>query len=354
MVIKINIMRNLITFLILLISLVSLSQNGKYKVTVRKANSDSIYYVNDMETVRKLMSDIKKRNFELKKAHLEYESQKLNKNLNLKLVEQEFNKLYINYIDSVFKIKKEYSKNLTDLTFCQLTYLLKQKNDSISHEQNNEKFKTLENRFDYFVKLVTYTGRIEYAEVIQLLYLGENEINAAKLTFKNFLKSKPHKKIMDNQKIIEKYLIKIDSKKELTKMFGLIPIPGGINIIFTMFIVFSVCFFETIFNTFLVLPILSIFLLIEHYSIINLRSNILDYCLADEIIYEEDAKNNSEYLSSIGESVEIDDYDRDEIFNDNFNNVMSKNSILGKIKNHYQFLILIVISYSIFYYFFKL
>ena len=129
---------------------------------------------------------------------------------------------------------------------------------------------------------------------------------------------------MDNQKIIEKYLIKIDSKKELTKMFGLIPIPGGINIIFTMFIVFSVCFFETIFNTFLVLPILSIFLLIEHYSIINLRSNILDYCLADEIIYEEDAKNNSEYLSSIGESVEIDDYDRDEIFNDNFNNVMSK------------------------------
>lgn len=159
---------------------------------------------------------------------------------------------------------------------------------------------------------------------------------------------------MDNQKIIEKYLIKIDSKKELTKMFGLIPIPGGINIIFTMFIVFSVCFFETIFNTFLVLPILSIFLLIEHYSIINLRSDILDYCLADEIIYEEDAKNNSEYLSSIGESVEIDDYDRDEIFDDNFNNVMSKNSILGKIKNHYQFLILIVISYSIFYYFFKL
>jgi hypothetical protein len=159
---------------------------------------------------------------------------------------------------------------------------------------------------------------------------------------------------MDNQKIIEKYLIKIDSKKELTKMFGVIPIPGGINIIFTIFVVFSVCFFETIFNTFLVLPILSIFLLIEHYYIINLRSDILDYCLADEIIYEEDAKNNSEYLSSIGESNEIDDYDRDEIFNDNFNNIMSKNSILAKIKNHYQFLIMIVISYSIFYYFFKL
>ena len=159
---------------------------------------------------------------------------------------------------------------------------------------------------------------------------------------------------MDNQKIIEKYLIKIDSKKELTKMFGVIPIPGGINIIFTVFVVFSVCFFETIFNTFLVLPILSIFLLIEHYSIINLRSDILDYCLADEIIYEEDAKNNFEYLSSIGESNEIDDYDRDEIFNDNFNNIMSKNSILAKIKNHYQFLIMIVISYSIFYYFFKL
>jgi hypothetical protein len=159
---------------------------------------------------------------------------------------------------------------------------------------------------------------------------------------------------MDNQKIIEKYLIKIDSKKELTKMFGVIPIPGGINIIFTIFVVFSVCFFETIFNTFLVLPILSIFLLIEHYSIINLRSDILDYCLADEIIYEEDAKNNSEYLSSIGESNEIDDYDRDEIFNDNFNNIMSKKSILAKIKNHYQFIIMIVISYSIFYYFFKL
>jgi hypothetical protein len=159
---------------------------------------------------------------------------------------------------------------------------------------------------------------------------------------------------MDTQKIIEKYLTKIDSKKELTKMFGLIPLPGGINIIFTIFVVFSVCLLETMFNTFLILPILSIFLLFEHYSIINLRSDILDSCLADEIIYEEDAKNNSEYLSSIGESTEIDDYDRDEIFNDNFNNEMSKNSILGKIKNHYQFLILIVIPYSIFYYFFKL
>jgi hypothetical protein len=159
---------------------------------------------------------------------------------------------------------------------------------------------------------------------------------------------------MDNQKIIEKYLIKMESKKELTKMFGLIPIPGGINIIFTIFVVFSVCFFETIFNTFLVLPVLSIFVLVEHYSIINIREEILDYCLADEIIYEADAKNNSEYLSSIGESTEMDDYDRDEIFNDNFNNVMSQNSILGKIKNHYQFLIMIVISYSLFYYFFKL
>jgi hypothetical protein len=159
---------------------------------------------------------------------------------------------------------------------------------------------------------------------------------------------------MYNQEIIEKYLIKMESKKELTKMFGLIPIPGGINIIFTIFVVFSVCFFETIFNTFLVLPVLSIFVLVEHYSIINIREEILDYCLADEIIYEADAKNNSEYLSSIGESTEMDDYDRDEIFNDNFNNVMSQNSILGKIKNHYQFLIMIVISYSLFYYFFKL
>ena len=159
---------------------------------------------------------------------------------------------------------------------------------------------------------------------------------------------------MDNQKIIEKYLIKMESKKELTKMFGVIPIPGGINIIFTIFVVFSVCFFETIFNTFLVLPVLSIFVLVEHYSIINIREEILDYCLADEIIYEADAKNNYEYLSSIGESTEIDDYDRDEIFNDNFNNVMSQNSILCKIKNHYQFLIMIVISYSLFYYFFKL
>ena len=159
---------------------------------------------------------------------------------------------------------------------------------------------------------------------------------------------------MDNQKIIEKYLIKMESKKELTKMFGVIPIPGGINIIFTIFVVFSVCFFETIFNTFLVLPVLSIFVLVEHYSIINIREEILDYCLADEIIYEADAKNNYEYLSSIGESTGIDDYDRDEIFNDNFNNVMSQNSILGKIKNHYQFLIMIVISYSLFYYFVKL
>lgn len=153
---------------------------------------------------------------------------------------------------------------------------------------------------------------------------------------------------MENKKTINKYLLEINSQKELTKLFGIIPYPGEINIPVTILIIFCVFVLEIIFNTFLILPLLSLIFLIENYSLTILRTDILDLCLVYEIIYENDAKKNLNYLASIGESDEINDCDRLEIFEDNFIHVMSNQSFLSNLKNYYEYYFIIFLSYSLF------
>lgn len=188
-------MKKLFVYLMLLSSLVGFSQTNKsqYKATLRFSNGkDSVVYFNTQQEMLKYYSDQKKKRDEFVSKPKKVYS----KNLNMKLVETEFNKLFLNYQDSVFHVKKEYGEFLDSLSYCQLNYLTNLDSNYISHEQKNVTFNTFTDRCNYFYS----SNNGSASEILSLGYGGENEYEAAKDLFNGWLSSKNHKKIIDNNK----------------------------------------------------------------------------------------------------------------------------------------------------------
>lgn len=153
---------------------------------------------------------------------------------------------------------------------------------------------------------------------------------------------------------VEYYTKKLDSHKKTSKIFGKIPLPKGLHIIFTITTLGIVSYIESIFNTFFILPLLGIILCIEHYYIILLRQDILDSCMVEEIILENDLIDNKDSKELIGEPKYIIELDRISIFDDCLSYSTGNISILKKIKNHYWFFSFVVILIIIFYLLFRM
>lgn len=188
-------MKKLFVYLMLLSSLVGFSQTtkSKYKATLHFSNGrDSVVYFNTQQEMLKYYSDQKKKRDEFVSKPKKVYS----KNLNMKLVEEEFNKLFFKYQDSVFHVKKEYGAFLDSLSYCQLKYLTNLDSNYISHEQKNVTFNTFTDRFQYFYNSNNWSG----AEILALYPGGETEYESAKNIFNGWLSSKNHKKIIDNNK----------------------------------------------------------------------------------------------------------------------------------------------------------
>ncbi len=185
-------MKKLFVYLMLMVSLVGLSQVkvGKHRATLTlPGRPDSVFYTN---TIEEAMEVLRKRTPVVKKYT------PLSKDLDLKVIEREFNKLYLNYQDSVFHLKKEYGDFLDSASNCQLNYLLNFKYDSISHIQDNDKFKTSLDRFKYFTEYVT---QFNIGEILILTRQGSDECEVAKNFFDRWLKSKGHRKIIDDKRL---------------------------------------------------------------------------------------------------------------------------------------------------------
>jgi hypothetical protein len=136
-------MKKLFVYLMLMGSLVGFSQvnsKSKYKGKLHFANGrDSFVYFNTQEEMLKFYSDFNKKRDEF----INRPKKVYSKNLNMELVQQEFNKLFLNYQDSVFHVKKEYGAFLDSLSHCQLKYLTNLDSNYISHKQKNVIFNTI-------------------------------------------------------------------------------------------------------------------------------------------------------------------------------------------------------------------
>ncbi len=171
---------------------ISQNKGGVYNVRVKLSNNIDTTFI--FNTKKEYLNFYKSYNEKI--SEYQNKTKKVyTKVLNMGLIEQEFNKLYLRYQDSVFHIKKEYGTFLDSLSQCQLNYLKNVNKNYISHEQNNFKFETLTHRFNFFYN--TKNGK--YAEVLALIPNADNEVEIATNMFEGWLSSKNHKEIIDDK-----------------------------------------------------------------------------------------------------------------------------------------------------------
>ena len=153
------------------------------------------------------------------------------------------------------------------------------------------------------------------------------------------------------------YLEKLNSNKAMCYMFGKIPVPPGIPFTFSVSTIVVASLIEIAFPTFFIIPILSLIVCFEHYTIIYLRAEILEECMISEENFQMDIIEHG-----VGEWKDdplfITDSDREDILEEVVDCVYfeGKNRFAYKIQNHYLFLIsmvlLFVLVYSIIRYLF--
>jgi hypothetical protein len=153
------------------------------------------------------------------------------------------------------------------------------------------------------------------------------------------------------------FLKKINGNKKISYMFGRIPVPPGIPFTFSVSTIVVASLIEIAFPTFFIIPILSLIVCFEHYTIIYLRAEILEECMFSEENFQMDIIEHG-----VGEWKDdplfITDSDREDILEEVVDCVYfeGKNRFAYKIQNHYLFLIsmvlLFVLVYSIIRYLF--
>ena len=119
------------------------------------------------------------------------------------LTELEVNKLYIEFYKKLRGTKPKPRWELDSLTLIQQKHFLTLDSISqINHENTIPKFKTLDDRVNYYY---LYTNNSYFAEVISTIYRSNQkygtEQELAKTLFKLLLESPSHKKILQKREI---------------------------------------------------------------------------------------------------------------------------------------------------------
>ena len=146
------------------------------------------------------------------------------------------------------------------------------------------------------------------------------------------------------------FLENLKRYKKISYMFGKIPIPPGIPFAFTLSTIIVASLLEIAFPTYFIVPILFIIVCFEHYSIVHIKSYILEKCIADEIYYQMDLIQHG-----VGEfehdPLYVTDSDREDILEEVVHVVYceGRNLFAYKIQNHYLFLISMVLLFVLFY-----
>ncbi len=146
------------------------------------------------------------------------------------------------------------------------------------------------------------------------------------------------------------FLENLKRYKKISYMFGRIPVSPGIPFTFTVSTIVVASLIEVVFPTFFIIPILSLIVCFEHGTVIYLRAEILEECIALEIYFQMDLREHG-----VGEFEDdplyVTDSDREDILEEVIHNTYSegRNLFAYKIQNHYLFLISIVLLFVLFY-----
>lgn len=199
-------MKNILVLLMILSSVIGFSQSNKTRqIHYVKHNGkiDTIYSQDFNDYVRIIDSIAQSDSKSIKTTNIKVI-------LNTELIKEEFIKLYLEYSENTLHITRKYGWLLDSMVICQINYLSKL--DYITHEQDNLKFKTIQDRQKYYSPHIGYHK--VYSEVIGRVstYDNETEKTVSEKMFKIFLESKSHKHIIDD-KNIKYYNFKFDYNK---------------------------------------------------------------------------------------------------------------------------------------------
>jgi hypothetical protein len=111
------------------------------------------------------------------------------------------------------------------------------------------------------------------------------------------------------------YLRKLESHKRFGKVFGKIPLPNGVPFYFQLFLFFIVFYIELNIGTYFILPILANVYAMDVYYIVQTRKLVIDRCLIQENVLEEDIVCNPMDEKEWGPNRVINE-DRDSIFDE--------------------------------------
>lgn len=144
------------------------------------------------------------------------------------------------------------------------------------------------------------------------------------------------------------YLEKLRKNKRTGFIFGRFPIPNGIPFIFTSATMIIAAIIEATFSTFFIIPLIALVTCWDHYLRIYFRAFILEQCILDEIIFQNDLIKNGIDPNFPEDPLYVTSEDRDSIFDEcMYINPDEKNMV--KLKKHYLFLISIVAMFCLFY-----
>ena len=147
------------------------------------------------------------------------------------------------------------------------------------------------------------------------------------------------------------YISLYDDFNETSKMFGIIPIfftekISSYLLYYSLIMLSSLL--EFYFNTYFFIYILSFLFIAEHRRIILTRETVLEMCMIDEVYYNWETKQNSEFLDKTGMNFEFSNYDRFRYFHERLNYVDCINPFIY-LKRHYKFLLYIAALYLFLY-----
>lgn len=145
------------------------------------------------------------------------------------------------------------------------------------------------------------------------------------------------------------YLNCLDENPETSKIFECVPIlfkDKRSSLIFYSLSFTLTIIIEIMLGTYFILPVITLLIIMEHKRVMVARECILDLCVSEEIIFEQDLKESEEFLNKINEDSNVIDFDRNCIFLDNLVYCPSR-SRTSYIKNHYRFYFPIVAIYTL-------
>ncbi len=144
------------------------------------------------------------------------------------------------------------------------------------------------------------------------------------------------------------YLEKLRKNKRTGFIFGRIPIPDGIPFVFTSATMTIAAIIEVTFSTYFIIPLIALVTCWDHYLRICFRAFILEQCIIEEIMFQNDLIKNGMDPNFPEDPLYVTKEDRDSIFDEcMYINPEEKNSV--KLKKHYLFLISNVAMFCLFY-----